>query len=167
MFRLVLVPYLSLALALGPVLCCCTLQHLAAALTGDRQGEVCCSGHVHSQASHEHGDRAGQHGQHASHSTIPAQNEESSSTPSPEKDGGKCPCRQHDSGRVIAVESLLEGGLKISAGSLLDGGNVGVCVSWAAPPNGESPLSLTRVRVDNRLHWIAGDILRACSMLRC
>ena len=163
MLRYLLSAYLSLALAAGPALCCCTVSGLTSLFSGNWLIGACCK-HSHDPADgHQHGSKHLHHDSASHSSGSHTQDEKSSPSPTHRK----CPCSQHDSCRVGAAELLIN-----SASSSVRAWPNDSVGSHFLPRAGHKgaaqsiPTCLCRGQ-DDQFLWDGGDILRACSMLRC
>ena len=164
MFRTLLAAYLSLAMALGPALCCCTFREISSLLTGTWDSAVCCTSHSrpHSHSHAEGHDHAG--GSHSQHHSMDAPKQESTpSAPAPVKE--ECPCHQHD--QIVLASSLNESGTQLSVGHRLDVREIFVVQPLSLNSADGLGQFLLLSRQDNQLAWVGRDILRACSTLRC
>lgn len=166
MLRYLLLAYLSLALAAGPSLCCCTVSGLKSLFTGNWASGGCCQhdhsdGHAH---GHEHGGKH-VHKNLAGHNSSGSKDREERKSPSPTEK--KCPCPQHDTCRVGAADSLVTSAPSNLVVSPFD--SVGThLLPHAGHESGAQAVRFSlRLRQDDHFLWDGGDILRACSMLRC
>ena len=166
-FRYLLTAYLSLTLAAGPSLCCCTVSGLKSFFTGNWAIGGCCQ-HEHSHG-HTHGNEHGSkhiHKDLAGHHSSGSKDRGEKRAPSP-TEKKECPCSQHDTCRVGAAVSLVTSTPSSLVASPFDSVATHLLPHAGQEDGAQGIPSYFRYRHDDRFLWDGGDILRACSMLRC
>ena len=160
MLRYLLSAYLSLALAAGPSLCCCTVSGLQSLFSGNWGSGTCCT-HAH---GHEHGSKH-VHKDGAGHHSTGAKHQEEKSPPSPSEK--KCPCSQHDTCQVGAANSLATSAYSSLVASPFDSVGTHLIPNAGHSGGAQAIRFCLRRGQDDHFLWDGGDILRACSILRC
>lgn len=164
MLRYLLSAYLSLALAAGPLLCCCTASGLTSFLSGSWANIACCT-HTHAHShGHEHGSKH-VHQEEAGHNSPSSNHQEEKSPPSPTEK--KCPCSQHDTCQVGAAKPLVTSAPSSLVVSPFDSAGKHFLPHAVHVGGAQAICFCLRRGQDDHVLWDGGDILRACSMLRC